>query len=213
MTEAAKFFADYGDLLLQKVEMNFIAQIVSFSASKYTATIRPMLFAKNEAGNGQVLNVPDVNNVPVERVTGIKHKYKKGDLVTVKAFASAIQQPLDGSRANMKDGRFQLSSCVVAGAVKIKIPEVAYITLDGASVDISGPLDVTGPTSITGPLTVTGAASVSGALTAGAVSVASLMIGPLDVGALLTEYLTHKHAAGTYSNSGGAVTGESGVKT
>ena len=63
MTEAAKFFNDFGDLLLQKVEMNFIAQIISFNSGEYRATIRPMLFTNNESGNGQVVNVPDIYNV------------------------------------------------------------------------------------------------------------------------------------------------------
>lgn len=144
MTEAAKFFNDFGDLLLQKVEMNFIAQIISFNSGEYRATIRPLLFTNNESGNGQVVNVPDIYNVPVERVRGIKHQYKKGDLVTVKLFASSIQQPLDGTRANMRENRFQFSNCVISGAVKLKDPEPDLIEIDDESVKVSGTLAVTG---------------------------------------------------------------------
>lgn len=150
--DAMKFFDKFGAKLLERVEMNFIAEIKSFNASAYTANILPLLFANNESGNGQRVQASVLNNVPVERLPGIKHKYKTGDLVTVKCFASSIQQPLKGSPANLQKSRFQFTSCVVSGAVKLKTPETSFLTLDGDEATFSGTLRINGQLYVNGKL-------------------------------------------------------------
>ncbi len=139
--EIAKFFQDFGERLLERVEMNFRASVVSFDEDAFTAVIRPLLFTNDESGNGKIVAVPDLKDVPVERTPGIKHRFLPGDLVTVKCFASAVL-PLE-SKANMRLSRFQLSSVVVSGAVKLKTNEENYLWFDDTAANISGTLKVT----------------------------------------------------------------------
>lgn len=154
---------------LGRVEMSFTAKIVTFDKAKMRATIRPQLFCYSQeslAEEKQVVNTPDLYDVPVEMIYAgdecyIRPEYKKGDLVTVSCYASPIDEVVVGkARANSKQNRFSFSSATVRSGVIQKDQTVPdswaskaglligrgsnYIWFDGSSVRVQGDLIVSG---------------------------------------------------------------------
>jgi hypothetical protein len=179
---------------LEAVEMAFIAKIVTFDRVKMRATIRPMLFAQFSTGENkrpEPVNVPDIQNVPVELIYAggayIRPDYKEGDMVHVSCYASPIQQPIDANtRVNAKKLRFQLSSCTVTAGLVPKAVTVPaewsnepglligkngiYISFDSASVKVKGNLSVNGDITVTGDVNASGDVSAQGDVKAGLIS-------------------------------------------
>jgi hypothetical protein len=188
------FLQEFGELLLQKVEMAFPATIMEYNKNKETATIRPMLFSKNGPDASDIVDMPDIKDVPVERPFGIKPNYKKGDLVRVSLYASSIKQAFQNTRANQLADRFSFSYCSVSCGLKYSIVEGHYIWFDDTAANVSGLLKVSNDVVVNG------------------VSFNQLKA---DFDALKASYDPHEHPAGTLvaPSGGGPVTGVTGGHT
>lgn len=165
---------------LEAVEMSFVAKILTFNKAKMTASIRPMLFGAFSASESEkptVVNVPDMQNIPVELLYAggayIRPDYKNGDLVRVSCYASAVSPVINGGvRSNSKALRFQLNSCTVSCGLVPKSATVpstwaeksglligkgdVCISFDEQSVVIDGNLNVDGNITATGDIEATG---------------------------------------------------------
>lgn len=168
MSDFTEFLTDLINRELEKVEIGFIAKIVTFDNEKMRATIKPMLQMKQPGGDDQF--APDIQGVPVELIyagTGyVRPDYQKNDYVRCIAVASPITPPLDFDiRTNILTNRFSLSNCTVVQGVPPKSfsPPATFsksgllvgagetvIQIDGDDVNIEGNVRITGGLEING---------------------------------------------------------------
>jgi len=193
---------------LERVEMSFVAEILTFDKTTMRATIRPRLFAEvkdAQSGKREKQDIPDIQDVPVEMIYAggyyIRPVYATGDLVHVSCYASATKPAIDGNtRANAKLLRFQLSNCSVTGGLVPKGTTAPagwseaglvigkggkYIALSDAGVKIVGNVNVQGNVAVTGDVSVTGDLSAANVNASGDVKA-----GPISL-------RTHVHISGT----------------
>jgi hypothetical protein len=199
---------------LERVEMSFVAEILTFDKATMRATIRPRLFAEikdAQSGKAEKQDIPDIQDVPVEMIFAggyyIRPVYATGDLVHVSCYASATKPAIDGNtRSNAKLLRFQLSNCTVTGGLVPKGTSAPagwsepglvigkggkYIALTDTGAKIVGSINVQGDVTITGNLSVDGDVSVTGDVSAANVSATG------DVKAGPISLKTHVHISGT----------------
>jgi hypothetical protein len=188
MAQFEEFIRDLIEASLEKIEMSFPAEIISFDKINMEATIRPLLFTKTRVNADKVVTrpLPDMKTVPVEFIhcgtAYIRPDYKKGDLVSVRCYGSSVSQPREGQRSNTGLNRFQLSYCSVSSGLPPKnftapaafskpglvIGDGAIsIAFDSTAVLVDGDLEVDGNISVTGNVIVDGDVDATGDVMAG----------------------------------------------
>lgn len=183
MSSYNEFLEDLIDKKLTRVEIGFVAQILSFNPSNLRATIRPLLEYKDAFND---IQIPDIENVPCELLYSggyyIRPFYQSGDLVTVSAYASDVKKAVDSSlRVNALNERFSLSNCTVRNGIAPKtISETGFsrsglvigkgailINITDTNIIIESDVSLTGNLDIDGDLTVTGDIIADGDVKAG----------------------------------------------
>lgn len=173
-----KFLVELIDRKLEKVELAFIAKIITFDKKNMTATIRPQLKATTEeTGLKLDSNTIDIQDVSCEFIFAgaayIRPEYKKNDLVKVSCYASSIQQPIESDkRTDMLFNRFQLSYCTVTSGIKPDklLPPASFdaesglliglgtkfIVFESTKIRVEGDLEVNGNINASGSINATG---------------------------------------------------------
>src|SRR4030042_2650698 len=110
---------------LKRIEISFVAKIVSFDKAKMRATITPQLQITNTDGSGKVLPpsfYPNFNNIPVQLIYAngffIRPDYAVNDLVNCVVPASSTKLAVDDKiKPNQNQKGFDLTNCYITGAV------------------------------------------------------------------------------------------------
>lgn len=183
------FLYDLINKELEKVEMGFVAKIITFDKVEMRAEIKPMLRAKIEedgADNPKLIDAPNLTNVVVQMLFAggvyIRPHYKVNDLVWVTCAASSPSQPIDSDiRTDTLKDRFALNYCsVIAGIIPRQFtPPTSWGLLnglligtgddnfiqieEGSNIKIKGDLDIDGDVNVLGTIdgtTITGSVDV-----------------------------------------------------
>jgi hypothetical protein len=124
------------DAKLFGIEVGCIARVQSFSATKGTMDVVPLLRVENEFKDSK--DFPVLSNIPVSHPYGggcvIKLPYKRGDLVWVTFSANDIRKALQGSPSQKTKRRWNMQDACVVGGIKreslVPSPNSA-LSLDG----------------------------------------------------------------------------------
>ena len=140
-SEFSKAIQDLINHEIQKIEISFVAEIVTFNKATMRAEIKPLLRARTEEDgkdNPKFIDVTNIDDVPVEFLFAggffIRPDYKSGDIVRCVCAASSLDQPINNSqRSDMLENRFQLNYCTVTGAVvpEVFTPPASWAAKDG----------------------------------------------------------------------------------
>lgn len=134
MSDFTTFIEEFINKQLEKIEISFVAEIVTFNKETMTATIKPFLKAVSD--NEEILTA-DQQNIPVEFIYAggayIRPDYQNGDLVRVICAASSLEPGLDRARVNTLRNRFNLNYCSVVQGIAPKnfTPPGSFSEKDG----------------------------------------------------------------------------------
>lgn len=136
MDKFTRFLSNLVDAKLFGIEIGCVAKVQSYSATKGTMDVLPLLRLENDFGESK--DFPILANVPVSHPYGgdcvIKLPYKRGDLVWVTFSANDIRKSLQGSPSQKTKARWNMQDACVIGGVKKEslVPSPnSLLSLDG----------------------------------------------------------------------------------
>ena len=124
MSDFTDYLTDLIENKLEKVQLSFIAEIVTFNKETMRAEVKPLLKTTTTADpdTPEVSQTPNIRDVPVQLIFAsnqfIRPDYSNGDKVHCILSATDIEKPVnDGLRAETLSDRFSLSYCTVISGV------------------------------------------------------------------------------------------------